>query len=165
MLVFVLAVVSALVVSFVCSISEAVLLSVRHSEVEALGNSTPGRILRAFKREIDIPISAVLILNTIANTAGSSVAGASFGGVFPDAPLWIFTLAFTFTVLLFTEIVPKTLGVVLAGKLAAPVAVGVNVLIVVLRPLIAITRLVSGWLRSGNEAPITSAEELRLLAS
>ncbi len=165
MLAFVVAVVTALVISFLCSISEAVLLSVRHSEVEALGSSRPGRILRKFKREIDVPIAAILILNTVANTAGSMVAGASFGKVFPQTPLWIFTAVFTVSILLFTEIVPKTLGVALAARLAIPVAYGVQFFVWVLRIPIFLTRLLSGWLRSGNEVPITSPEELRLLAA
>jgi CBS domain containing-hemolysin-like protein len=165
MLVFVLAVASALVFSFLCSISEAVLLSVRHSQVEALGKSRAGEILRDFKREIDMPIAAILVLNTVANTAGAAVAGASFSAVWSESKLWIFTLCFTVTVLLFTEIVPKTLGVTLAGKLAAPVAYWVRGLVFAFRPILVVTRVLSGWLRRGTEAPVTSLEEIRLLAA
>ncbi len=165
MLVFALSVSSALIFSFLCSISEAALLSVRHSQVEALGKTGAGKILRKFKREIDVPIAAILVLNTIANTAGSSVAGASFEDVFQDAPLWIFTAVFTLSVLLFTEIVPKTIGVTLADRLAVPVAHGVRVLVFLFWPIIIITRQLSGWLRRGSEAPVTSLDEIRLLAA
>ena len=127
MLVFVLAVASALVFSFLCSVSEAVLLSVGHAQVEKLGKSKAGKILRRFKREIDVPLAAILVLNTVANTAGAAVAGASYGLVFDESTVWIFSLAFTVAVLLFTEILPKTLGVTFAPRLVVPVTVGVFV--------------------------------------
>ena len=78
MLVFAIAVSSALVFSFLCSISEAVLLSMQHAQIEALGKSRAARVLKRFKREIDQPISAILILNTIANTLGAAIGGASY---------------------------------------------------------------------------------------
>jgi putative hemolysin len=165
MLVFVLATASALVFSFLCSISEAVLLSVRHAHVEALGRSRAGSVLRRFKKEIDVPIAAILILNTVAHTAGASVAGAAYGDAFAPETLWIFTTLFTISVLIFTEILPKTLGVVAVGRLAAPVALGVSALVWVLSPAVAITRALSSLLRRGQEAPVTSLREIRLLAA
>lgn len=165
MVVFVLAVASALVFSFLCSISEAVLLTVGHAQIESLGDSRAGRILRRFKREIDLPIAAILVLNTIAHTIGASVAGAKYSEVFDGETLWVFTLAFTGAILVFTEIVPKTLGVILVRRLAVPVALGVSWLIVILRPVLALTRMVSGFLRRGRELPVTSLEEIRLLTA
>lgn len=163
--VFVLAVASALVFSFLCSLSEAVLLSIRHAQVEALAKTRAGRILRRFKREVDVPIAAILVLNTVAHTAGASVAGASFADVWDEGSLWIFTSTFTVLVLLFTEIVPKTLGVALADKLAVPVAYGVRALVFLFWPVLLVTRALSRALRRGSEAPVTSLEEIRLLAA
>ena len=164
MLVFAAAVASALVFSFFCSISEAVLLSVSHADIESLGESRAGTILRKFKKQIDVPIAAILILNTIANTMGAAVGGATFAEEF-DAPLWVFSVTFTVAVLLFTEIVPKTLGVTFVRRLAAPVAFSVNVLRWLLAPAIALTRTVSGLLTRGRQAPVTSLEEIGLLAA
>ena len=165
MLVFVLAVASALVFSFLCSVSEAVLLSVGHAQVEKLGKSKAGRILGRFKREIDVPLAAILVLNTVANTAGAAVAGASYGLVFDQSTLWIFSLAFTVAVLLFTEILPKTLGVTFAPRLVVPVTVGVSVLVTLLKPVLFLTRQLSSLLRRGHQRPVTSVEEIRLLAA
>jgi len=108
MLVFVVAVSVALVFSFLCSIFESVLLSVRYSRVESLAQSgkRSGRLLRRFKQDIDTPIAAILIVNTVAHTVGASVAGASYSNVFDPQTLWIFTIVFTIAVLLFTEIIP-----------------------------------------------------------
>jgi putative hemolysin len=165
MLVFAIAVSSALVFSFLCSISEAVLLSIQHAQIEALGQSRAARILKRFKREIDQPISAILILNTIANTLGAAIGGASYVEVFGVSTLWVFSGVFTVTVLLVTEIIPKTLGVTFVRRLMVPVAHFVDVLIVVLKPVLVITRLVSRTLRSkGQQDPVTSLEEIRLLA-
>lgn len=165
MLVLTLAVGLALVISFVCSISEAVLLSVTHSQIQALGKSRAAKTLRRFKREIDVPIAAILVLNTVANTVGAAVAGASYIQVFGVSSLWVFSLSFTLAILFFSEIVPKTLGVTFVAQLAMPVAMGVQVLVWVLRPVLFLTRNISGILRRGQLAPVTSIDEIRLLAA
>src|SRR6056297_469171 len=168
MLVFVAAVSVALVFSFLCSIFESVLLSVRYSRVEELAQSgkRSGRLLRRFKRDIDTPIAAILIVNTVAHTVGASVAGASYSNVFDPQTLWIFTIVFTVAVLLFTEIIPKTVGVTYSDLLATPVAFGIQAFTVALKPLVAVSGMLSRALRGGGEEmPITSVEEIRLLAS
>ena len=88
MLLLVLSVSLSLVVSFVCSVSEAALLSVSHAQAKALDDGRAGAILRRFKSEIDVPIAAILILNTTANTIGAAVAGASFVRVFGEEQLY-----------------------------------------------------------------------------
>ncbi|MGI9225386.1 MAG: hemolysin family protein [Woeseiaceae bacterium] len=167
MQVFVIAVSVALVVSFMCSIFESVLLSLSPARVEVLAEKgkSSGRILKAFKERIDIPISAILITNTAAHTIGTAVAGASYSQVFDPESLWIFTVVFTVAVLLFTEIIPKTLGVAYAGKLAKPVAYGIRALTIVLRPLVLVSEAISRSLRGGEEGPVTSLDEIRLLAT
>ena len=167
MQVFVVAVTAALVVSFICSIFESVLLSLSHAQVEVLAQKgkPSGKILKAFKERIDIPISAILITNTAAHTIGTAVAGASYANVFSQDSLWIFTIVFTLVVLLFTEIVPKTLGVAHAQRLAKPVAYGISALAVLLRPLVIASEALSRSLRSDKVGAITSLEEIRLLAT
>jgi CBS domain containing-hemolysin-like protein len=167
MQVFIVAVSVALVVSFMCSIFESVLLSLSPARVEVLAErgKSSGRMLKAFKEHIDIPISAILITNTAAHTIGTAVAGASYSQVFDTESLWIFTVVFTVVVLLFTEIIPKTLGVAYAGKLAKPVAYGIRALTIVLRPLVLASEAISRSLRGGKEGPVTSLDEIRLLAT
>jgi len=167
MQIFIIAVSVALVVSFMCSIFESVLLSMSHARVEVLAeqDKPSGRILKDFKERIDIPISAILITNTAAHTIGTAVAGASYSQVFDPESLWIFTVVFTVVVLLFTEIIPKTLGVAYAGKLAKPVAYGIRALTIVLRPLVLASEVISRSLRRGKASPVTSLDEIRLLAT
>jgi CBS domain containing-hemolysin-like protein len=166
-LVFVAAVTTALVVSFFCSIFESVLLSIGHARVEALVREgrRSGMLLRDFKRRIDVPIAAILIINTIAHTIGAAVAGASYEDAFDGDTLWLFSIVFTIAVLLLTEIIPKTLGVTHAETLAPAVAHGIKGLTIVLGPLVRLSEQISTRIRGGRELPITSIEEIRLLAA
>jgi putative hemolysin len=166
MLLFVTAVAVVLVVSFTCSILESVLLSLTRPQVEITGRRHPraGRMLERFKENMDVPIAAILILNTAAHTIGAAVAGASYTDVFGSGTLWLFSILFTIAVLLFTEIIPKTLGVSYAAILAVPVALGISVLTVLLRPLVVVSEAISRSLRGGKEMPVTSPEEIRILA-
>lgn len=166
MLLFVAAVLVVLVVSFLCSIFESVLLSVRRPHIELMKRDgvRAGELLAGFKTNMDVPIAAILILNTAAHTIGASVAGASYTAVFAPETLWAFSIVFTLAVLLFTEIIPKTLGVNYAEVLAKPVAHGIYWLTILLKPLVVVSEKLSRSLRRDAAVPITSAEEIRLLA-
>ena len=167
MLLFVAAVSTVLVVSFLCSIFESVLLSLTRPQIEMMvrARKRAGTMLARFKENIDVPIAAILILNTAAHTIGAAVAGASYTDVFGVGTLWVFSIIFTIAVLLFTEIIPKTLGVAHAQALATPVAHGVKFLTVLLRPLVWVSERISRSLRGNDETPITSTEEIRLMAA
>ena len=167
MLLFVTAVSVVLVVSFLCSIFESVLLSLTRPQIAVMvrRDARAGRLLTRFKENMDVPIAAILILNTAAHTIGASVAGASYSNVFDSSTLWVFSILFTIAVLLLTEIIPKTLGVTYATLLAAPVAYGIQWLTVLLRPLVMLSERISRSLRGNLEAPVTSTEEIRLLAT
>jgi putative hemolysin len=167
MLLFITAVSVVLVVSFLCSIFESVLLSLTRPQIEVLlqREKRAGRLLSRFKENMDVPIAAILILNTAAHTMGAAVAGASYENVFDASTLWLFSIIFTIAVLFFTEIIPKTLGITYAPKLASPVAHGIRWLTIVLRPLVALSEKVSRSLRGDVELPVTTSEEIRLLAT
>jgi CBS domain containing-hemolysin-like protein len=165
MLILVLTVLGSLTISFLCSIAEAVVLSVQHAQIEALGKSRAAEILREFKREIDMPIAAIVSFHTVAHTIGASVCGAMYVRAMGESSLWVFSLTFTVAVLLFSEIIPKTIGVTYVAQLAAPVAYGVTALTVVLRPVLWVTSMVAKLLRGDHENPVTSLEEIRLLVA
>ncbi len=167
MLLFLLAVGFTLVVSFVCSLAEASLLSLGPARIESLARtgSRAGMLLRRWKQEPDTPIAAILVLNTIAHTGGATVATGQFLEAFPGAsPAW-FAAAFVVAILALTEILPKTLGVAHASKLAVPMAHVVQTMIVCLRPLLHLTRLMSRFFTKRNQAHAPSLEEIRILAA
>ena len=166
MLIFISAVGVVLIVSFLCSIFESVLLSLTRPQIEVLvqRGRRAGQLLSRFKENMDVPIAAILILNTAAHTIGAAVAGASYQNVFDPSTLWLFSILFTLAVLLLTEIIPKTLGVTYAQRLASPVAYGIRWLTTALRPLVILSEKISRSLRGDAEMPVTTTEEIRLLA-
>ncbi len=150
MLLLLLYVFGALFFSFLCSIAEAVLLSITPSYIENLKQTEPEkaqRIKRLRLTEIDRSLAAILTLNTIAHTVGAIVAGAKATHVFGDAWIGLFSAIITILILFFSEIIPKTIGAVYWKPLANPIAHLVAFLIKALYPLIwlseQVTRLIS----------------------
>ncbi len=104
----------ALGVSFLCSLLEASLLSMPRSHVELLvrHGSPAGLAMKHLKDNIDRPLAAILTLNTIAHTVGAAGVGAQAAVLFGDAAVGIASGVMTFAILVFSEIIPKTLGAV-----------------------------------------------------
>ncbi|MEP2300235.1 MAG: DUF21 domain-containing protein, partial [Kangiellaceae bacterium] len=114
----------AIGVSFLCSILEAVLLSVTPSFVEQISNSSPraGKNLIKVKEDLDQSLSSILILNTFAHTMGAAGVGAQAAKVFGAQWETLIAVVLTLAILYFSEIIPKTLGATFWRKLAVPSA-------------------------------------------
>lgn len=154
-------------VSFLCSVLEAILLSVTHGYVHVLRDrgSKAGDYLYQMQKHIDEPIVAVLTLNTIANTFGAALGGALAFRIWGEVSTAIFSAALTLTILLFSEILPKTLGATLWPRLAPPAAYALRGLIFLTKPLIIPLTLYARLITSGQGRPNTiSRSELRVLA-
>lgn len=141
----------ALVFSFLCSITEAALLSITPSYIESLKVTHPKRaaLLQRLKQDnIDQSLAAILTLNTIAHTVGAIGSGAKATVIFGSAWFGFFSAIMTLLILFLSEIIPKTLGAVYWRSLAAPTAIFVRALIVLLYPLILIseklTKMIKG---------------------
>lgn len=160
-----LAVGAAVGISAMCSLFEAVLYSVPVAHVENLAESgsKAGQILRRLRSNVDEPIAAILSLNTIANTAGAAVAGAAAARVFGLEALGYFSAAFTLAILLFSEVIPKTAGVIYSRPLAAIISRPLLVMIFIFRPLIWLTGNVTRLMARGNEDDV-SDEEILVMA-
>ncbi|MFM1874112.1 MAG: hypothetical protein RL398_3534 [Planctomycetota bacterium] len=167
MLLFFLAVSFTLLFSFVCSLAEATLLSVGQARVEALARSgsRAGELLRSYKRDPDTAIAAILVLNTVAHTGGATVATEAFLEAFPGASAAWFAAGFVVAILALTEILPKTLGVVHANRLAVPVAYGIRAMVVSLRPVLVVTKMLSRLLTRSADPQAPSLDEIRILTS
>ena len=157
----------SLAVSFVCSVLEAVLLSINHSFVALLqsrGERT-GAILHRMKHRIDEPIAAILTLNTIAHTVGAAWGGAIAARIFGDVWIGVFAASLTFAVLVLSEIIPKTLGAVFCRQLAAPTAYLLRFMVVVMKPVLVPLGFVSRWIAPRKAGPATiSRAEIGVLA-
>jgi len=135
----------ALFFSFLCSIAEAVLLSVSWVYVAKLEHreDKAGAILRNLKEDIDKPLAAILTLNTIAHTVGAAGVGAQATLVFGDASLGITSAILTFLILVFSEIIPKTMGASYWTKLAPATAYTLKYLIYILNPIISALKFIT----------------------
>lgn len=133
-------VVLAIGVSFLCSILEAALLSTTPTFIaaeEKKGRKFAGT-LRKLKEDPENSLAVILTLNTVANTLGATGAGAQALIVLGDGLIAIFTGAFTLTILIVSEIIPKSLGAAFWRQLAPFVAWTLNFLVMIMRPV--------GWL-------------------
>lgn len=168
MLLFVAGVLIALVVSALCSVMEATLLSLTPAQVANLSKHRPriGRIWHDFKSDVERPIAVILLLNTAAHTVGASVAGAQFGKVFGEENLWLFAAVFTFVMLQFTEILAKSLGVRFNRVLAVFIARPLQISALALRPVLWLIHLINRPFegRSDEVDPPATIEEITALA-
>lgn len=151
-----------LISSAACSLFEAVLYSVPASRIEMLEREgrASGRLLKVQRQQIDRPIGAILSLNTIANTGGGALAGAIAARELGEGNVIYFSLIFTLAILFFSEILPKTAGVVYAHSMAPWIARPLQGLMVVLSPLVALTRAVTRFVLKGHQEHRVSDEEL-----
>lgn len=166
MIALVATVTTVVLVSAMCSLFEAVLYSIPMSRIEALiqRGKKSGLILQKLREQVDAPITAILSLNTISNTAGAAVAGALAAGVFDNDKLIYFSAAFTLLILLVSEVIPKTAGVVYSRSLAGIIARPLWILTIIMKPMIWLcgfaTRLISG----GSTADSVSPDEMVVMA-
>ena len=163
-----LVVLLVLVTSAICSLFEAVLYSIPATFVEQLEQSgrPAGRILKQMKEQVDRPITAILSLNTISNTGGGALAGALAAGALGGGNVIYFSILFTLAILLFAEVVPKTIGVVYARPLAPLIARPMHLLVGAFQPLIGLVQIVTKLIRRGHkEQPVSDADLLTLVVS
>lgn len=153
---------TALSISFLCSILEAVLLSTPMSFItmkENEGNKTAKR-LKLFKQDIDRPISAILSLNTIAHTVGAAGVGAQSNKVFGDEWFAITSAVLTLLILVLTEIIPKTIGARYWRQLAMPVTGVIQALVYITYPLVVLSQYITKAVSSGKQSLSVSREEV-----
>ncbi len=157
----------ALVVSFICSIMEAVLLSTPISflKVKEKSGHNSAKIFIRYKNNIDKPLSAILSLNTIAHTVGAAGVGAQATKIFGDAYFGITSAILTLLILVLSEIIPKTIGARFWRELALFSVYAIRITIFITYPLVIIfpyiTRLFS---RKQNEQTV-SREEILAMAN
>lgn len=167
MTLLILFVILAIGVSFLCSILEAVLLSITPSFVEATQKDKPklAEKMRALRADIERPLAAILSLNTIAHTVGATGAGAQAAIVFDDAGVGIFSAVLTLAILVLSEIIPKTLGATYWRGLS-PFAVRVLPwLIIIQLPLVWMSQWLTRLLTGGKANDDVSREEITALTT
>ena len=157
----------AIVLSALCSICEAVLYSLTTSQVEMLRRTgtRAGSILHELKNDIDEPITAILTLNTIANTVGAAVAGAAAAHLYGDKNVFLFSAAFTMAILIFSEIIPKTVGVSFSYRLAPFIAFPIQLMVICLKPIVKLCQTITRLIPQDKSEDSITAEELQTIAA
>ncbi|SJM72767.1 MULTISPECIES: CNNM domain-containing protein [Psychrobacter] len=161
-------VVMSVFVSFICSVSEAAILTMTPSYVASIAEENPKKsaMLKEIKIDkIDQSIAAILTLNTVAHTVGSLGAGAQATIVFGSEWFGVFSALMTLLILIGSEIIPKTLGTVYWRSLSGPVAYFVKAIIFLLYPLIWFSEKITKLLTRGKKAHTFSRNEFAALAS
>ncbi len=154
-------------ISAFCSILESMLLSTTAAEVEALKKKSPKKGQRFEKLTLNMEdsISAILTLNTIANTAGSYIIGLLAAGLFGSTLAGIVAGVMTFLILIFSEIIPKNVGIAYRSSLQPLSIAPLQIISFLLKPFTLFTRSFVKLLIRKEEASSEEAEqEIRLLA-
>lgn len=157
----------ALSISFLCSILEAVLLSAPMSFVSMLEKE--GRkgapLLKKYKQDIDKPIAAILSLNTISHTVGAAGVGAQSEAIFGSQFFAITSAILTLLILVFSEIIPKTIGASYWRKMAIPCARIIHVLVIVTYPLVLMSELITHIFSGKKQQTSVSREEVSAMVT
>ena len=156
----------ALGMSFLCSVLEAVLLSITPSYVASENEKghRSAKLWRRYKDDIDRPLAAILSLNTIAHTVGAAGAGAQATKVFGEVYFGIISAVLTLLILVVSEIIPKTLGALFWRKLAPACAQTLRVVIWSMYPLVVMSQGITRLLSKNAPTHSVSRDEFAALA-
>ncbi|MBP5372483.1 MAG: DUF21 domain-containing protein [Bacteroidales bacterium] len=157
----------ALVTSFLCSILESVLMSTPLSYItmrEEEGSKAAKRF-KNYKLETDRPLAAILSLNTIANTIGAAGVGKQAAIVLDSIPFGFVSATVTLLILIFSEIIPKTIGTSYWKHLMNFTARTIAILIVVMHPFVIMIQLITQWITPKETEASVSREEVSAMAN
>ncbi|MFZ5775321.1 MAG: hemolysin family protein [Thermodesulfobacteriota bacterium] len=152
--------------SALSNIFEVALYSLPISHIEIINSQHRriGRVLLELKRDIHRPITAILTLNTIANTAGAAIVGAMAVEAFGEGNVVWFSAVFTLIILFFSEIIPKTMAATYCRELAVWIALPIQLLTRIMTPMVLIIQALAKLLPSRGDGLLVSAAEIQALA-
>ncbi len=160
----------ALIFSFFCSLWEAVLLSITpsHARLQSQQGTRVGTYLEDFKANIDRPLAAILTLNTIAHTVGAIGVGGQAAAIWEAANPWITRLAvpagMTIAILIFSEIVPKTIGALYWQRLVTFTVHSLRVLTAMLAPFVWLSQYITRGLKRDTSQPVLTRTDFLAMA-
>lgn len=167
----------SLVGSFLCSIWEAVLLSITPSYAQTIQTEKPriGRLIQDFKKNVDRPLAAILTLNTIAHTVGAILVGSQSVKIWGDDTVSIIGIdvsvngiivptVMTLIILILSEIIPKTIGAN-SWKSLTPITINsLNFIIKALAPLVWVSQLITKKLKKNKSKSVFSRADFTAMA-
>jgi len=160
----------SLIFSFLCSLWEAVLLSITpsYTQLKQREGGKVGQLLETYKANIDRPLVSILTLNTIAHTVGAIGVGAQAFQIWHDAnPLItavVIPTLMTLAILILSEIIPKTLGVSHWKKLVGFTVISLNIVIWIFYPIVWGSQLITKKLKKNDAESVFSRSEFLAMA-
>ena len=158
---------ASMAISALCSVLEATLLSTPISYITGLEDQgvKGAKRLKRLKQNSDRPISAILCINTIANTVGASIVGSLVMNIYGSALVGVFSAIFTLLILIFSEIFPKTIGSYYWRKLAIPASSIINMMIFVAYPIVIVMEKLTRVISSNSTQVSVSREDISAMVS
>lgn len=156
-----------ILISFLCSILESVLMSTPLSYITMMkekGSRSASRFME-YKSEIDRPIAAILSLNTIANTIGAAGVGRQATLIFGSSWFGLISAITTILILIFAEIVPKTIGTSYCKNLMKFTSRTISILIILMYPLVWVIQFISRMIAKEEDESAVSREEVSAMAN
>lgn len=157
---------SAMAISFLCSILEATLMSTPISFItmKEEEGSKQAALLKKYKMDTSRPLAAILSLNTIANTIGAAGVGAQATAVFGSQWFGLVSAITTILILIFSEIIPKTIGTSCWKSLTGFTATSIHVLIIILYPVVVCIEALQKLISPKDKDTSVSREEIGAMA-
>jgi CBS domain containing-hemolysin-like protein len=165
--IFLVVAVSGLLISMICSLTEAAFFAVPLGYVRHRADlgSKSAKILVEYKENMDSAIATILILNTLSNTAGATIVGALASKMWGEGMLIWVSVVYTVLVLVVSEMLPKQAGVLWSRQVALAAAWPVWILIKVFKPIVIVMNFISGLVKKGvEEPPMVTKSEVQSMA-
>ncbi len=164
---FILTILVTILASFLCSVLEAVLMStpLSYLSMKEENGSKGAALLKKYKTDIDRPLASILVLNTIANTMGATIIGGLAAKLFGSTVVGLVSAVMTVMILVFSEIIPKTLGATYWRHLTGFTARAISVLIVITYPLVIVAEWITRIVGNDEDEQTVSREEVSAMAN
>lgn len=155
----------AIVISFICSVLEAALLSITPPFMESYAKSHPksGKILKYLKENIDNAVGAILVVNTFANTVGAAGVGAQAVEIFGERWQGFVALFMTLCILYLSEILPKTIGATYWKVIVLPMSYCIFVLYCITFPFVYVSRIITHLFKKKDANQMSRDEILAIM--
>ncbi len=152
----------AIGVSFLCSILEAVFLSITasHIEVTKQKNEKLGTLMEKQKKNVDFSIASILTLNTFAHTLGAAGVGSEAAKIFGEEYMFYISAFLTILILVFSEIIPKTLGAYYWKALSSFATRTIKILVIITYPILVVMNRITTYITPKKKEVITKEEIL-----
>ncbi|MBQ7191623.1 MAG: DUF21 domain-containing protein [Paludibacteraceae bacterium] len=154
----------ALSISFLCSTLESVLMSTTLSYINLREEEgyKPATLMKDYKTETERPLAAILSLNTIANTIGAAGVGQQATLLFGNVWFGVVSAAFTLLILIFAEIIPKTIGTTYWKRLMGFTAYTIRALIILLYPFVLLIQWITRLFPETEDASVSREEVIAM---